>query len=137
MIQLIKKGAKLSEENRQLLWIELVMFSALSGLVCHSWLVLVMVTLGLAWLITRPNGMFYMIFAISALWAFMPFCWGLAGGGCFAAFIVGGIVFWMSIKVHLNGLKWQWDELVYKDDDTIQWKQMFWSGPNASRDLTR
>jgi hypothetical protein len=77
-----------------------------------------------------------MIFAISALWAFMPFCWGLAGGGWFSAFIVGGIVLWMSIKVHVNGLKWYWDELVYKDDDTIQWKQMFWSGPNASRDLT-
>ncbi len=39
MIQLIKKGAKLSEENRSLLWSEIALFSVLSGLVCHSWLV--------------------------------------------------------------------------------------------------
>jgi len=40
-----------------------------------------------------------------------------------------------ALKVHVNGLKWQWDEVVYKSDDTIEWKQMFWSGPNASRSL--
>ena len=125
MINLIKKGAKLSEENRTLLWVELVLFSVLSGLACHSWLVLVIVALGLVGLMTRPNGMFYMIFAISALWAFMPFCWGFAGGGWPWAFIAGGIAFWMGIKVHVNGLKWHWDEIVYKSDDTIQWKQIF------------
>lgn len=63
----------------------------------------------------------------------MPFCWGFTGGGWLVAFIVGGIVFWKSIKIHVNGLKWQWDERVYKDDDTIQWKQMFGSGPKASK----
>jgi len=131
MFQLIKKGAKLSEENRTLLWSELVLFSILSGLVCHSWLVLI-VALGLVGLMTRPNGMFYMIFAISALWAFMPFCWGLAGGGWPWAFIVGGIAFRMGIKVHINGLKWHWDEMVYKTDDTIEWKRFSWSGPNAN-----
>jgi len=84
MIQLIKKGARLSEENKTLLWSELVLFSILSGLVCHSLLALL-------------------------------------------------IVFWMSLKVHINGLKWHWDEMVYKTDDTIECRRFSWSGPNANR----
>jgi len=112
---------------------ELVLFSVLSGLVCHSWLLLLIVTTVLVGLMTRPNGMFYIILAISALWAFMPFCWGLAGGGWPWALIVGGIAFWMGIKVHINGLKWYWDEVVCKNDDVIEWKRMGWCGPNASK----
>ena len=99
----------------------------------HAWLVTVVLLSVLSWLITRPNGMFYMIFAITGLWAFMPFCWGLAGGGLPWAFIVGGIAFWMGIKVHVNGLKWHWDEIVYKNDDTVEWKRFSWSGPNGRR----
>jgi len=135
MINLIKKGAKLSEENRPLLWSELALFAVVTGLLFHSWLVFIVISGTLIWLMTRANGMFYMIFAISSIWAIIPFCAGFAGGGLVWAIIAGGIAFWIGIKVHVNGLKWQWDELVYKDDDTIQWKQMFWSGPNARRSL--
>ncbi len=56
MIELTKKGAKLSDENRSLLWSELILFTVLSGLVCHSWLVSLIVALGLIGLMTRPNG---------------------------------------------------------------------------------
>ena len=135
MIQLIKKGAKLSEENRPLLLSELSLFAVVIGILFHSWLVFFAILGALVWLMTRTNGMFYMIFAISLIWAIIPFCAGFAGGGLIWALIAGGIVFWMGIRVHVNGLKWQWDEIVYKDDDTIQWKQMFWSGPNARRSL--
>jgi hypothetical protein len=135
MIELIKKGAKLSEENRTLLWIEATLFSIMAGLVCHSWIAFILVASVLIGLMTRPNGMFYMIFAISALWAFLPFCWGFATAGWIGAFIVGGTVFWMAIKVHVNGLKWHWDEMIYKDDDTIEWKHMTWAGPHARRPL--
>ena len=132
MINLFKKGAKLSEENRHLLWSELALFSVMAGLVCHSWLVLVIVALGLVGLMTRANGMFYMIFAISVLWAILPFCWGFAGGKWPGALIVGGIAFWIGIKVHVNGLKWYWDEVTCRHDDVIEWKRMSWCGRNAS-----
>jgi len=135
MFQLIKKDAKLSEENRPLIWSELVLFSVLSGLVYHSWLVFLIISFGLVWLMTRPNGMFYMIFAISALWAIIPFCWGFAGGGWLWAFIIGGAAFWMGIKVHVDGLKWYWDEVIYRNDDVIEWKRMGWYGPNASKQI--
>jgi hypothetical protein len=131
MIQLIIKGARLSEENRPLLWIELVMFSIMSGLVCHSWLVLVIVTLGLVGLMTRKNGMFYLIFAISALWAFMPFCMGYAWGGLAWAIVLAGVVFVWAVKVHVNGLKWYWDEIICRHDDVIEWKRMGWNGSNG------
>ena len=36
-------------------------------------------------------------------------------------------------KVHINGLKWYWDEVVCKNDDVIEWKRMGWCGPNASK----
>ncbi len=136
MFRLIKKGAKLSEENRQLLWAELVIFSAIPGLFFHAWLVTVVLLPVLSWLITRPNGMFYMIFAISLLWCFVPFCMGYAWGGLVWAAVLAGIVFMWAVKVHVNGLKWYWDEVVCRNDDVIEWKRMSWSGANASRSLT-
>ena len=95
----------------------------------HAWLVTVVLLSVLSWLITRPNGMFYMIFAISLIWSFMPFCMGYAWGGLVWAVVCACLVFMWAVKVHVNGLKWQWDEIVYKSDDTIEWKQINWSGP--------
>jgi len=135
MLKLIKKGAKLSEENRSLFWVELVMFSVIPGLFFHAWLLTVIMLPVLSWLITRPNGMFYMIFAISLIWALVPFCMGFAGGGWVGAFIAGGITFLMGVKVHINGLKWHWDEVIYRSDDVVEWKRMNWSGRNCSRSL--
>ncbi|MBI3601467.1 MAG: hypothetical protein HY209_01025 [Candidatus Omnitrophica bacterium] len=132
MFALIKKGARLSEENRPLLWTELVLFSGLSGLMCRSWLALAVVSLALVFLMTRRNGMFYMIFAISFLWAVIPSGIGFAYGWI-GAVITGGIAFFMGVKVHVNGLKWQWDEVVCRHDDSIEWKRTTWSGQNASR----
>jgi hypothetical protein len=137
MFKLIKKGAKLSEENRPLLWTELGIFAVIPGLFFHAWLVTLILLPVLSWLITRPNGMFYMIFAISLIWSFIPFCGGYAWGGIVWAVIVAGLVFMWAVKVHVNGLKWQWDEIVYKSDDTIEWKQFSWSGPNGSQPLIK
>jgi len=39
MFKLIKKGAKLSEENKPLLWSELCLFAVVGGIFFHSWLV--------------------------------------------------------------------------------------------------
>lgn len=38
MIELIKKGAKLSEENWAILWAEAVLFTAILALAMKSWL---------------------------------------------------------------------------------------------------
>jgi len=133
MFRLIKKGAKLSEENRPLLLAELVIFSAIPGVLFHAWLVTGVLLPVLSWLITRPNGMFYMIFAISLIWSFVPFCMGYAWGGVVWAVVLWAIVFLWGIKVHVNGLKWYWDEVICRNDDVIEWKRMAWCGPNASK----
>ena len=135
MFELIKKGAKLSEENRTFLWVELSIFSVIPGLFFHAWLVTVLMLPALSWLITRPNGMFYMIFAISLVWSFIPFCMGYAWGGIAWAVALAAVVFIWSVKVHVNGLKWCWDEVVCRNDDAIEWKRFTWSGPNASRSI--
>ena len=135
MFQLIKKGAKLSEDNKTLLWSELVLFSVIPGLFFHAWLVTVIMLPTLSWLITRANGMFYMIFVLSLIWSFMPFCMAYVWGGLIWAVICAGLVFMWAVKVHVNALKWTWDEVVYKSDDSVELKQMFWSGPNASKQL--
>jgi len=72
MFKLIKKGAKLSEENKPLLWAEIFTFSVIPGLFFHAWLATVIMLPVLSWLINRPNGMFYMIFAVSLIWGFVP-----------------------------------------------------------------
>jgi len=133
MIRLIKKGAKLSEENRPLIWSEIALFATVTGLLFHSWLVFIVISGALIWLMTRTNGMFYMIFAISSIWAIIPFCAGFAGGGLLWALIAGGVAFWMGIKVHVNGLKWYWDEVICRNDDVIEWRRMGWYGSNASK----
>ena len=133
MIQLIKKGAKLSEENRPLLWVRTC------GVFCS-------IGFGMSFMVGAGDCCFGACMADyqAERYVLYDFCnkrsmgfYAILLGVCWWwmawAFIVGGIAFWMGIKVHVNGLKWQWDELVYKDDDTIQWKQMFWSGPNASK----
>ena len=131
MFELIKKGAKLSEENRPLLWGELVLFSCVSGLLFHSWVVLGVIFLSLAWLLTRANGMFYMIFVLSLIWSIIPFCTGLSFGGWIGAWITTAIAYWMAVKIHINGLKWHWDEVICRHDDVIEWRCFTWSGPNA------
>ena len=132
MFKLIKKGAKLSEENKPLLWAQIITFSVIPGLFFHAWLVTMIMLPLLSWLITRPDGMFYMIFAISLIWSFMPFCMGYAWGGPVWAVASAGLVFMWAVKVHVNGLKWQWDEVVYKSHDTIEWRRFNWSWTNAS-----
>ena len=134
MFALIKKGAKLSEDNRPLLWSELILFSVVSGLVHHSWLVLGIVLLALVWLMTRRNGMLYIILAISLMLSVIPFAIGLSFGWV-GGLITGGIAFLMAVRVHVNGFKWYWDEVVCRNDDSIEWKRFIWSGPNASRQL--
>ena len=113
MFKLIKKGAKLSEENKPLLWAEIFTFSVIPGLFFHAWLVTVIMLPILSWLITRPNGMFYMIFVISLIWSFVPFCMGYAWGGLAWAVASAGLVFMWAVKVYVNGLKWCWDEVFY------------------------
>jgi len=110
-----------------------VNFIFLAGLNGRVIILLVLEVTGHALIMTRLNGMFYMIFVISALWAFMPFCWGFTGGGWLAAFIVGGIAFWMGIMVHVNGLKWYWDEVICRNDDVVEWKRICWDGSNTCK----
>ncbi|MDE2215288.1 MAG: hypothetical protein KGJ61_09280 [Candidatus Omnitrophica bacterium] len=124
---MIKKRAQLSEENRPLLWVELILFSVISGLVCHSWLGFVIVVSVLTWLMSRRNGMLYFLLAISLMWAFISFAIGLSFGWI-AALVIGGISFLMAARVHINGLKWYWDELVCKQDDSIEWRRFTWYG---------
>ena len=101
----------------------------------HGWLVTVIMFPALSWLITRPNGMFYMIFAISLVWSFVPFCMGFAWGGMIWGVVMAGLFFMWAVKVHVNGLKWEWDEIICRSDDAIEWKRFTWSGPNASRSI--
>jgi len=93
MFKLIKKGAKLSEENKPLLWAEIIIFSVIPGLFFQAWLATVIMLPMLSWLINRPNGMFYMIFAVSLIWSFVPFCMGYAWGGLIWAVVSAGLVF--------------------------------------------
>jgi len=128
-----RRRPQLGKENRPLLWVELVIFSIIPGLFFHAWLTSVVMLSMLSWLITRPNGMFYMIFAISLIWSCMPFCIGYAWGGWIWAVVLWVMAFLWGIKLHINGLKWYWDEVIYKSDDTIEWKKFGWSGCYSGR----
>jgi len=130
MLELIKKRAQLDKENLSMLWAEIVIFSILSGFMCHNFLVSGIIFIPLACLLNKPNGMFWMIFAISLIWGLLAAGIALEAGGL-AAVISGVIVFLMGVKVHVNGLKWYWDEMIYKYDDTIELKRTKWMGKNA------
>ena len=135
MIELIKKGAKLSKENRPLLLSEVVLFSISIWLGVPFMVGLVVCCIGPGMADHQVKWHVLYDFCDKRSMGFYAVLLGFAGGGWPWAFIVGGTAFWMGIKVHVNGLKWHWDEIVYKSDDSIEWKRINRSGPNASREI--
>jgi predicted membrane protein len=104
MVKHIKKFmSQLNDQNFRLLYFELLLFFVLFGIAYRSWLVLSLVLVGLSWLMSRPKGTVYMIFALSSLWGFIAFSIGYSLGWGWAS-VLGLAFFLVGITAHTTGL---------------------------------
>ncbi len=111
MAQRIRSGilqpAQLNQAGIRFLWLELLIFSAIYGLMFKSWLVWGAIFFSLAILLNRPKGPVYMVFALSFLWSIVFFGLGVGFGGWAGGLVTGGIVFWIGVKRHISDLPWR------------------------------
>jgi len=105
MFEVIKKmKGRLGDSNHIILLFELLLFSVLYGVAFRSWIVSGLMILGLYWIMSRPKGTVYMIFALSFLWGFIAFSighsisWGWATALGMAFLLLG-------LGAHMTGLK--------------------------------
>ena len=66
------QGLYSNDKNSRILGFELIIFFIIFGIAYRSWLVLSLVLVGLSWLMSRPKGTVYMIYAFSSLWGCVP-----------------------------------------------------------------
>ena len=127
------QGFYSNDQNSRLLWSELIIFFIIFGIAYRSWLVLSLMLAGLSWLMSRPKGTVYMIFALSSLWGFIAFSIGYGLGWGWAS--VSGLVFFLvGITAHMSGLKRPLDRPVSSRQGNINdWRRNWYLGqPNLN-----
>lgn len=127
------QGLYSNDKNLKILWFELIIFFIIFGIAYRSWLVLSLVLGGLSWLMSRPKGTVYMIYALSSLWGFIAFSigyslgWGWASGLGLAFFLVG-------VTAHTSGLQRPLDRPVSsRQKNANEWRRNWYLGqPNLN-----
>ena len=110
-----------------LLWIEATIFSGVYGAAFHSWAVGVIIFLGTARLMSKPQTVVYTVFVMSFLWAWIFVALGFEMGGWIGSVVLGVVVFFNGVRLHFRDLKRLWmDADIAGAIKTAQWRQK-WS----------
>lgn len=122
-----------NDKNSRILWFELMIFFIIFGIAYRSWLVPSLVLVGLSWLMSRPKGTVYMIFALSFLWGFIAFSIGYSLGWGWAS-VLGLTFFLVGMTAHMSGLKWPLDRPVSsRHQNANEWRRNWYLGqPNLN-----
>lgn len=125
--------ALLNNKNSRILGFELLLFFVIFGIAYRSWLVFSMILAGLSWLMSRPKGTVYMIFALSSLWGSIAFSIGYSLGWGWAS-VLGLAFFLVGITAHTSGLKRPLDRPVSsRQKNASEWRRNWYLGqPNLN-----
>ncbi len=125
--------ALLNNKNFRILGFELLLFFVVFGIAYRSWLVLSLMLVGLFWLMSRPKGTVYMIYALSSLWGFIAFSIGYSLGWGWAS-VLGLAFFLIGVTAHMSGLKRPLDRPVSsRHQNTNEWRRNWYFGqPNLN-----
>ena len=136
MVRHIKKftARVFHDINYRILWLEALLFSAFIGAGSRSWVVFGLLFLGLSWLLNLRKGTAYMIYALSLLWGFIPFCMGTAWGGWGWGAALGGVAFISGVRIHYRDLKRPWDGVDFAGyNNAVEWRQnWYWGRQNLN-----
>ena len=123
MIKHIKKFIFRFYDNTFLtLAIEFVLFSVLLGIAFYSWVVSVLMLLGSSWLISKPKGTVYMVWAMSLLWGFIAASVGYSCGGWVWASVLGSLMLIQGVRIHWRKLGLSWVDLNYGVKNDIDFR---------------
>ena len=115
--------------STNLLWLELTIFSAIYGLMIHSWLLFAVLFLGPAWLMSRPQTVVYTVYVMSLMWAWIFTVIGYGFGGWIGAVVLGGLVFSNGVRLHFRDLKRSWvDTDMAGVVNAVEWRQNWYLG---------
>lgn len=125
--------ALLNNKNFRILGFELLLFLVVFGIAYRSWLMLGLMLAGLSWLMSRPKGTVYMIYALSSLWGFIAFSIGYSLGWGWAS-VLGMAFFLVGITAHTSGLQRPLDRPVSsRHKHTDEWRRNWYFGqPNLN-----
>jgi len=118
---------RFDKSSLRVLWIEAFIFATIYALMFKTWLVWAVLFLPSAFLLSKPKTAVYTIFIICAQWVFIFAALGYGIGGWIGAVIVGTIVFYKGVRLHLRDLKhstdkWEWDFVGH------DWRQNWYLG---------
>ncbi len=122
-----------SDQNSRILWFELILFFIIFGMAYHSWVVLSLILVGMSWLMSRPQGTVYMVYALSSLWGFIAFSIGYSLGWGWAS-TLGLVFFLIGVTTHMSGLKRPLDRPVSsRQGNANDWRRNWYLGqPNLN-----
>ncbi len=95
---------RFDKASMRILGAEAVLFSALFGVIFRSWPVAMVLFLALFSLLHNQSRAVYAVFILSFLWGFI-FAGLTIDFGWVWALVLGGMVFYKGIKIHLRELK--------------------------------
>ncbi len=125
--------AQFHDKTFATLWLESLLFSVLFGIGFHSWLVSVLMFLGLSWLMNKWKGTLYTIFTLSFLWGFMIFCIVYSVGGWVWGLALGSLVFYKGVRIHLRELKESLNFNFFGSNNVREWRQdNYWGRQNLN-----
>lgn len=105
-IRNIMPQGRLESGSLRFLWLEMIIFSGIYGLLMHSWLGFGLILTGLGLLLKLPKGPVYAIYAISLMWAIIFISVGYLMAGWFGAVALSAFVFIKGVNKHMSGLRW-------------------------------
>ena len=105
---------RFDKKSTWLLWAEAFIFAVIYGLMFKTWLVWAALFVPCTILLNKSNTAVYTIFIICGLWVFIFAALGYGIGGWIGAVVVGTIVLYKGVRLHLRDLKtsldqWEWD----------------------------
>ena len=117
----LMNSPQLEAGSMRFLWLELVIFSTIYGLMFKSWPVGIGLFVGIAFLLNRPKGAIYTVCALSFLWAFVFAAIGFGFAGWIGALILGGMVFWTGVSRHMSELNWTTENI--QPEEPLAWNR--------------
>lgn len=127
----------LNNKNFRILGFELLLFFVIFGIAYRSWLVSGLMLVGLSWLMSRPQGTVYMIYALSSLWGFIAFSIGYSLGWGWAS-VLGLAFFLVGVTAHASGLKRPLDRPVSsRHKHTDEWRRNWYFCQSSSKSAAK
>jgi len=108
---------RFDKPSLRILWAESFIFAIIYALMFKTWVVWAALFLPSAFLLSRPKTAVNTIFIVCAQWVFIFAALGYGLGGWLGAVVVGAIVFYKGVRLHLRDLKRFTDELGYIRQD--------------------